>query len=99
MENLKFTAIRIAAIERQLGIGFLNIIREPSITNVAALIQAGTGKSQQEAFDMVDEYIKEKDFLELFERCMSILSEQGFLSREINIQEKIAEAKATVKNS
>ena len=98
--NLKYTASKIDEIEQANKQPIENCISNTSIASLTLFIQKGLvndsgniGVSKAQALSVIDEYLAENDKDELVMDIMEALIDNGFLSRDLDI-EKLREYKA-----
>ena len=90
--NLKFTARDVAAVEEALDSSLEKIIASFKLTTLIQLMMVGLRDkdgnklkiSEDEAFDAIDEAIKEQGKIELQIQVIDALIDAGFLPKAIN---------------
>ena len=91
--NLKFTARKIAEIEEELNLSFMEIVQKISIKQCAFFIAKGLDITIDLAFFELDKFIAEQGFISVQTAIFSALKEQGFLKVDEEIVKKNIEEK------
>lgn len=84
--ELTFTAKTVSLLEKSSGMSITEIVQQGGITNYASLVQTGLGCSANEAFDKIDEFLKDKDIEDLGFLINGALQKAGFLSRDLPLE-------------
>lgn len=93
--DFKYRAKDIEKIEKAKNEQIGKIAVDGTISSIALLIKYGTDCSLDRAYDIIDEEReKGKDTEELVLEIVEALTNQGFLTKELNI-EKMKKAKAS----
>jgi hypothetical protein len=92
--DLNFTARKIDSLERESGESFLMLMTRMTMRSLAFFVSAGTDVTLDEAFGKIENYIKPeakggegKDLVSLQMLITRKLQDDGFLPREINLDE------------
>ena len=85
--DLDFNAKKIAKLEKEAGLPFLEILSKFSIENINLLIKYGLEVDEETAYVLINEYLKEKDITELYVLILEELQNKGFLPRTVNLKE------------
>jgi hypothetical protein len=80
--ELKYTSKGIAEIEEELGTGLAEGLQDFSMKTIVLFVKKGLGVDEDKAYEAIDEYIKEKDTMELYLDISEKLQDSGFLSRK-----------------
>ena len=102
--NLKYNALKIDEIEKANKKPLEQCIADYSIGNIALLVQKGMETAnekvtREQAFETIDEYLKDHDKEDLILDIIEAMINAGFLAREINIQEVRANKSQLIKEA
>ena len=95
--DLDFNAKKIAKLEKETGLPFLEILSKFSIENINLLIKYGLEVDEETAYVLINEYLKEKDITELYVLILEELQNKGFLLRTVNLKEILSKTQEQMK--
>jgi len=85
--DLEFNASKIAKLEKESGLPFLEVLGKFSLENINLFIKYGLDVDEETAYILINEYLKEKDITELYVLILEELQNKGFLPRTVNLKE------------
>jgi len=95
--DLDFNAKKIAKLEKETGLPFLEILSKFSIENINLLIKYGLEVDEETAYILINDYLKEKDITELYVLILEELQNKGFLPRTVNLKEILSKTQEQMK--